>query len=1184
MDRDADQPLTKSQDGRPVATDKTLRRSKLRQPNLRALFWKWHLYAGLLGGPLLVFIAVTGAILVFGPEIDHWLRHDLWAVTPPSGDEPPARMTDQALVDIVRHQFPDSELVYYNQSKSPNLAYQFLLRKNGSYNIWVNPYTGDICGERKPETTFVSVVTHLHRRLLSGEFGRSIVELITGWGIVLTLTGLFLWWPKTWKALRQGLTLTFRGSAYKVNWRLHNVIGAWTALFVLLMCVTGMVFSTYAGANYRAIQGAWKIPETNSTSATQVKSPVVPDGGTVSVDDLIAVVREQISENAPLLIQLPQSRTNHFDIWSGLNLRPQWSDWSVRESWRFDRSGQLISRKTWKDQHPMQRLWNISQALHYGSILGTPTKLIAFVSCLAVPLLSVTGYLIWWWKRQGKKKLKNRPATPAAASAFDQSPPISQSLVACLIVVGIIFPTIGASFIALLLWESLCYVVGNLWRRFFKRSATGEDARQGRFQERIFSVHGWLGLSLGLPLFIICLSGTLAVVSHEIDWLVTPAMRVPVHEGPVNWEAIAENVRQRYPDDRITRFQAPEMPGFAAQAWVQTSHGIRRIFTDPATGTLTGEAGWLTVRQFFRDFHRQFFWQSAWGTTLVSSFACLLLLSTGAGLLYCTRWEGKPVTQDWGVLRSGLSRSTGIGTLVFAGLISMTGMWFLCKGPVLEWLNKPSRVAATRTEAGNSRPTQNREVGTRSANGESRERRSGQSRSGGERVVGGEREGRDGNTPTSDERPSRGEGRPRRGSPSPDDERVAGGEGSGRGQGGRFGGGRGRAGGRQGTSSSAGAGPVTAMLPVAEYVRIAQEESPAMTIHSVSFPESPGAPVEVSGQATSGFTTDGVHTVRIDPHQGNIVSVQKEEELSASIRWSHIADSLHFGRFGGLASKLVWFAFGLLVSGLIPIGLYLWLRRAEQAAIGVATRSHDFPPCEVAREIRRATHRWTGLGFVATTSILALAAVSTYQALAAEALKSSRTTTPFQEIGPWKVLAFKEAPSSDSGNQREFGVRFSHAAGIPNFRQVSLAFTENPPGDADWKVAPGETDERKVTLPLPAQSTGQERLWVSIDGWDRARHQVEFSPELFGKRPGSTTASPMDWEALGGMPVIFCCAAFGIFIVLVTVVWYWIVWFRRYRLSETSIVEPRKDASILLCSTIAEEASLQSQGSIQPSG
>src|SRR5262245_14166555 len=48
--------------------------------NYRQLFWKWHLYAGLFGAPLMILIALTGAILVFGPEIDRLIRPELWHI------------------------------------------------------------------------------------------------------------------------------------------------------------------------------------------------------------------------------------------------------------------------------------------------------------------------------------------------------------------------------------------------------------------------------------------------------------------------------------------------------------------------------------------------------------------------------------------------------------------------------------------------------------------------------------------------------------------------------------------------------------------------------------------------------------------------------------------------------------------------------------------------------------------------------------------------------------------------------------------------------------------------------------------------------------------------------------------------------------------------------------------------
>ncbi|MBA3315453.1 MAG: PepSY domain-containing protein [Planctomycetota bacterium] len=583
---------------------------------------------------------------------------------------------------------------------------------------------------------------------------------------------------------------------------------------------------------------------------------------------------------------------------------------------------------------------------------------------------------------------------------------------------------------------------------------TGKRGRRLSANKLLFAVHGWLGLSLGLPLFVICLSGTFAVVSHEIDWLLTPAVRAPSHDGPVNWGAVAANVRRRHPDAPLTLLTAPVGRGFAAQAWIDTPHGIRRIFADPATGEVTGETGWFNTQRFFRDFHRRFFWYSAWGVTLVSSFAIVLLFSVGTGLLFYKRWWAKLFTlrfhKGGRVFWSDLHRLTGVWTLLFAGLIAATGFWYLVEGPATRAMKDRSGKPSAEMTA----------------------------------------------------------------------ERLA------------------------------ALGPVATPLPIEEIVRLSQQAHPGLRVTSISLPARLDDPVGVSGQATAWLVRERANHVRLDPFSGAVLSRQRADDLAPGVRLIDTVDPLHFGDFGGLAVKLIWFGFALLLSALMPTGVYLWLKRAEQTAAGVAKRLREEPDADIAREVRRATRRRTGVGLVATTAILLWAAFTTFRALADELPRPAppRSETSPRAVGPWTVTAFRQG-TPVPGESANFGLRFDDSAGHANFRRASLALAATTPQGTGWRDARG-FDERVAELDLPAAATGRERLWVSVEAWDGTRHTADFRADAFVAAGGYGPARLNAGEALGGPRVIAFYGGFVALLAAVTVVWSRVVWFRRRAVSK----------------------------------
>jgi uncharacterized iron-regulated membrane protein len=219
-----------------------------------------------------------------------------------------------------------------------------------------------------------------------------------------------------------------------------------------------------------------------------------------------------------------------------------------------------------------------------------------------------------------------------------------------------------------------------------RRAAAAAPARPRRPtpKRRAFDLHSWFGFQLCALFALVLVTGTLATVSNEIDWLASADFRVTPRQERASWEEMKQSVRRAAPDQGIWWIALGPGSRYAATAvTVDAAEFRRNVRVDPHSGAVTGSDPWLNAQRFLRDLHRYLFMPSVIGLPIVSAFAVLLLYQLYSGLRTVTGWR-KAATRlrtDRGlrVAIGDLHKSAGIWVSWFLVLIAVTGIWYLAE-------------------------------------------------------------------------------------------------------------------------------------------------------------------------------------------------------------------------------------------------------------------------------------------------------------------------------------------------------------------------------------------------------------------------------------------------------------------------------------------------------------------------
>ena len=343
----------------------------------------------MIAGAVLILIAGTGCILAFEGEIDRLLNRNLMTVSPGTRTLPLADLADQ-----VRKSYPKARVASFALPMKPDQACVATISRGR--NVFVDPYTGKVLGDRTPGGSFVTKVRQLHAKLLLGYVGEQIVGYSSLVLVLISITGLILWWP------RKLMKFNPKSSWKRINFDLHSATGFFASLFVMILALTGMVitFST------TAIPLIFKV--TGDPPPLSVLPPYTALEGArpISADQLLQLAVKTVPEAKTSVVPVP--RVDDYPYVDVIKWLPG-DDGRGHTTITFNEyTGEVARIQESRHLPPGTAALNLNRALHFGEVYGLPTRILASLVSFTLLLQIFTGFTIWFVRYRNTRKAKAR--------------------------------------------------------------------------------------------------------------------------------------------------------------------------------------------------------------------------------------------------------------------------------------------------------------------------------------------------------------------------------------------------------------------------------------------------------------------------------------------------------------------------------------------------------------------------------------------------------------------------------------------------------------------------------------------------------------------------------------------------------------------------------------------------------
>lgn len=440
-------------------SDPTLVTGAQASSKLYRAVWRWHFYAGIFVVPFLLVLATTGLLILWftgvAPEYGQWRK-----LNPATA---PLSISQQ--VDSALKTYPGKTVSQYITPW--DTGYPALVRvaaEGGDRMLAIDPADGSIVQDVPQANTWNDFLTNVHGELLvggNGGPGDFVVEIAASLGVIMVLSGLYLWWPRKSRSFFKSFVpqLSLKG---RPLWRsIHESVGATISVVLLFFLLSGLAWAGVWGGKF--VQ-AWStfpaekwdaVPTSDASHAsmnhgaleevpwTLEQTPMPESGSKAGVEGLAP--GSKLDFESMVTFGRSLGFEGRFQIAAPADDKGVWT--LSQDSMSYDSINPTADRTVHIDQYTGKvladvkfadypffgKVMAVGIALHEGQ-LGWWNVALNTLFCLAVMLMSVSGVVMWW---------KRKPVGALGAPRYAQGYRAPVAILVLAAVMGVLLPLGG---------------------------------------------------------------------------------------------------------------------------------------------------------------------------------------------------------------------------------------------------------------------------------------------------------------------------------------------------------------------------------------------------------------------------------------------------------------------------------------------------------------------------------------------------------------------------------------------------------------------------------------------------------------------------------------------------------------------------------------------------------------------